>query len=53
MRLRTWVAWALLAAAVAFALCFGAYRGWSGEKAQVEETYAGLNAVLTARAEAA
>lgn len=53
MKLRTGWAVVLLIVLVLFAVCFGAYRGWSGERARVEETYAGLETMLQARVEAA
>ena len=53
MKLRTGWAVVLLIAMIVFSVCFGAYRGWSGERARVEETRAGLETMLQARVEAA
>ena len=53
MKLRTGTAVLLLIALVLFAVGFGAYRGWSQERARVEETYAGLETMLHTRVEAA
>ncbi|MBO4926239.1 MAG: hypothetical protein J5472_07140 [Clostridia bacterium] len=53
MKLRTGWAVVLLILLIVFAVCFGAYRGWSGERARVEETYAGLETMMQARVEAA
>ena len=53
MKLRTGWAVVLLIVLVLFAVCFGAYRGWSGERARVEENYSGLEDVLPDRVEVA
>jgi len=53
MKLRTGTAVILLIVLIVFAVGFGAYRGWSQERARVEETYAGLENMLHTRVEAA
>ena len=53
MKLRTGWAVVLLILLIVFAVCFGAYRGWSEERARVKETYAGLETMMQARVEAA
>ena len=49
MKLRWGAALALLIALACAAVGVGAYRGWSQERAAVEETYAGLTEMLEAR----
>lgn len=53
MKLRSGVAFLLMLCMILFSLGFGAYRGWSEERAQVDETYAGLQAMIRARVESA
>lgn len=53
MKLRAGAALILMICMLAFSLGFGAYRGWSEERARVEETYAGLENMLHTRVESA
>ena len=50
MKLRTGWALVLMVILVVLSIGFGAYRGWSQERAKVEETYAGLESMLRTRA---
>ncbi|MBR6185298.1 MAG: LemA family protein [Clostridia bacterium] len=53
MKLRTGMAFALMLLLIAGSVVFGAYKGWSKEKAPVEETLAGLESMLQTRVESA
>ena len=53
MKLRTGTAFLLMVILVVLSVGFGAYRGWSQERAKVEETYAGLESMLRTRVESA
>jgi hypothetical protein len=53
MKLRTGWALVLMVILVVLSIGFGAYRGWSQERAKVEETYAGLESMLRTRVESA
>ena len=53
MKLRTGWVFVLMICLVAFSVCYGAYRGWSQERARVEESYAGLESMLQTRVESA
>lgn len=53
MKLRAGVAFALMLVLVAGSVVYGAYKGWTEEKAPVEETYAGLESMLQTRIESA
>lgn len=53
MKLKTGTAVLITACLVVFAFVFGAYQGWSNEKAQVNEAYPGLESMLQYRVEAA
>ena len=53
MKLKTGTAAVILVLLVVFAIGFGAYRGWSTERALVNDTYAGLESMLRTRVESA
>ena len=53
MKLKTGWAVAIMVILVAGSVLFGAYRGWSDERARVNETYAGLESMLETRVESA
>lgn len=53
MKFRPTAAFVLMLCMLAFAVCFGAYRGWSQEKARLDEPAASLNAMIRLRAESA
>ena len=53
MKLRAGVAFALMLVLAAGGVVYGAYKGWTAEKAPVEETYAGLESMLQTRIESA
>ena len=53
MKLRTGTAILLMVILVVLSVGFGAYRGWSQERAKVEETSAGLESMLRTRVESA
>lgn len=53
MKLRAGAGFILMVFMVLFSVCFGAYRGWSEERARVEETYAGLENMIHTRVESA
>lgn len=53
MKLRTGWAFVLMVVLVIASVGIGAYRGWSQERARVEETYAGLENMLQTRVETA
>ena len=53
MKLKTGWAFALMVILVVGSVIFGAYRGWSDERARVNETYAGLESMLQTRVESA
>lgn len=53
MKLKTGTAVLITACLVVFAFVFGAYQGWTNEKAQVNEAYPGLESMLQYRVEAA
>ena len=53
MKLRTGTAIVLMVILVVLSVGFGAYRGWSQERAKVEESYAGLESMLLTRVESA
>ena len=53
MKLKTGWAFALMMILVVGSVIFGAYRGWSDERARVNETYAGLESMLQTRVESA
>ena len=53
MKLRTGWVFALMVCLMLFSVGFGAYRGWSQERARVEESYAGLESMLQTRVESA
>ena len=53
MKLRTGTAFLLMVILVVLSVGFGAYRGWSQERAKVEETSAGLESMLRTRVESA
>lgn len=46
MKLRTGTAFVLMVCLIVFSVGFGAYRGWSRERAEVEEAAAGLHELL-------
>ena len=47
MKLRTGTAFALMVCLILFSVGFGAYRGWSRERAEVEGAYKGLNDLVS------
>ncbi len=53
MKLRSGIAFLLMVILVVLSVGFGAYRGWSQERAKVEESYAGLESMLRTRVESA
>ena len=53
MKLRTGTAFLLMMILVVLSVGFGAYRGWSQERAKVEETRVGLESMLRTRVESA
>lgn len=53
MKLKTGWAIAIMVILVAGSVVFGAYRGWTDERARVNETYAGLESMLQTRVESA
>ena len=53
MKLKTGTAFVIMIVLVIGSVLFGAYRGWSGEKARVDETYTGLESMLQTRVETA
>ena len=53
MKLKTGWAFALMVILVAGSVIYGAYRGWSDERARVNETYAGLESMIQTRVESA
>ena len=53
MKLKTGIAFLLMIVLVVLSVGFGAYRGWSRERAKVEESYAGLESMLRTRVESA
>ena len=53
MKLRTGTAFVLMIVLVVLSVGFGAYRGWSQERAKVEETRVGLESMLRTRVESA
>ncbi|MDO5325808.1 MAG: hypothetical protein Q4G00_03690 [Clostridia bacterium] len=53
MKLKTGWAFMLMVILVVGSVIFGAYRGWSDERARVNETYAGLESMLQTRVESA
>lgn len=53
MKLKTGWAFVLMVILVVGSVIFGAYRGWSDERARVNETYAGLESMLQTRVESA
>jgi hypothetical protein len=53
MKIRSGVAFLLMLCLVIIAVGVGAYQGWSEERAQVEETCAGLEKMLSTRVESA
>ncbi len=53
MKLKTGWAFVLMVILVVGSVIFGAYRGWSDERARVNETYAGLESMLQTRVETA
>ena len=53
MKLRTGTAFVIMIVLVVGAVFFGAYRGWTQERARVEDTSAGLETMLRTRVESA
>ncbi len=53
MKLKTGTAFAIMVVLIIASVLFGAYKGWSGEKAHVDATYAGLESMLQTRVETA
>ena len=53
MKFKTGWAVVLMVILVAGSVVFGAYRGWTDERARVNETYAGLESMLQTRVESA
>ncbi len=53
MKLRSGIAFLLMIVLVVLSVGFGAYRGWSRERAKVEESYVGLESMLRTRVESA
>ena len=53
MKLKTGWAFVLMLILVVGSVLFGAYRGWSEERARVNETYKGLESMLQTRVESA
>ena len=53
MKLKTGWAIAIMVILMAGSVVFGAYRGWTDERARVNETYAGLESMLQTRVESA
>ena len=53
MKLKTGWAFALMVILVVGSVIFGAFRGWTDERARVNETYAGLESMLQTRVESA
>lgn len=53
MKLRAGAGFILMICMMLFSVCFGAYQGWSKERMQVEETYAGLESMIHTRIESA
>ena len=53
MKLKTGWAFVLMLILVVGSVLFGAYRGWSEERARVNETYKGLECMLQTRVESA
>ena len=53
MKLKTGWAIAIMVILVVGSVVFGAYRGWTDERALVNETYAGLESMLQTRVESA
>lgn len=47
MKLRTGTAFVLMICLIVFSVGFGAYRGWSRERAEVEAAYNGLNELVS------
>ncbi|MBR4361051.1 MAG: TPM domain-containing protein [Clostridia bacterium] len=47
MKLRTGTAFVLMICLIVFSVGFGAYRGWSRERAEVEKAYDGLNELVS------
>lgn len=53
MKLRSGAAFLLMICLILFSVCLGAYRGWSDERAQVEESLSGLESMIAGRVECA
>ena len=53
MKLRSGAAFLLMICLILFSVCLGAYRGWSDERAQVEESLSGLESMIASRVECA
>ena len=53
MKFRPAAAFVLMLCMLVFAVCFGAYQGWSQEKARLDVPAASLNAMILTRAESA
>ncbi len=53
MKMKTGMAIAIMVILVAGSVVYGAYRGWSDERAHVNETYTGLENMLQTRVESA
>ena len=47
MKLRTGTAFILMVCLILFSVGFGAYRGFSRDRAEVEKAYEGLNELVT------
>ena len=53
MKLKTGTAFVIMVVLIIGSVLFGAYKGWSEEKAHVDATYAGLESMLQTRVETA
>ena len=53
MKLKTGTAFVIMIVLIIGSVLFGAYKGWSEEKAHVDATYAGLESMLQTRVETA
>ena len=53
MKLKTGWAIAIMVILIAGSVVYGAYRGWTDERARVDETYTGLESMLQTRIESA
>ena len=53
MKLKTGTAFVVMIVLIIGSVLFGAYKGWTEEKAHVDATYAGLESMLQTRVETA